>query len=168
MNLLIVRHAIAEDRIIFAAKGQDDDLRPLTREGTKKMQQAAQGLKKILPELDLLVSSPLTRAVQTADILHEVYHSAQREQLVLLSPGLSAEELTAWLQRQAARKTIALVGHEPDLGELATWLLAGTRAEPFVAFKKGGVLLIEFPYKIGAGQGDLRWALTPKQLRTLT
>jgi phosphohistidine phosphatase len=73
MKVLIIRHAIAEERDDFARTGKDDRLRPLTDEGRKKMKQAARGLKALVPEIDLLATSPLTRAAQTAAVLDSVY-----------------------------------------------------------------------------------------------
>ncbi|MDH3366486.1 MAG: histidine phosphatase family protein, partial [Gemmatimonadota bacterium] len=69
MQLLVVRHAIAEDRDIFAAAGREDDERPLTEEGTRRMAAGAVGLVRVVPRLDAVASSPLVRAVQTAEII---------------------------------------------------------------------------------------------------
>src|SRR5436190_1246413 len=71
MQLLIVRHGIAEERETWAPR--NDDLRPLTEEGKKKMKEAAKGLHALVPKLEVLASSPLTRAVQTATILAKEY-----------------------------------------------------------------------------------------------
>src|SRR5262249_31041428 len=73
MKLLLIRHAIAEEREDFARTGKDDRLRPLTDEGRKRMKQAARGLLETLPEIDLLATSPLTRAAQTGAIVDSVY-----------------------------------------------------------------------------------------------
>ena len=69
MNVLVIRHAIAEDRDVFARTEKDDDERPLTDEGRKKMARGAQGLHTLVPKLDLIASSPLVRAQQTAAIV---------------------------------------------------------------------------------------------------
>jgi phosphohistidine phosphatase len=63
-------------------------------------------------------------------------------------------------------RTIALVGHEPDLGELATWLLSG-RLDNWMPLKKGGTCLLEFIDEVEAGEAELCWLLKPKQLRQL-
>ncbi len=73
MHLLIIRHAIAEDRDSFAGSGKSDDLRPLTDEGRAKMELGAAGLRALLPDITLLAASPLTRAQQTAEIVGKEY-----------------------------------------------------------------------------------------------
>ena len=69
MRLLLIRHAIAEEREDFARTGKDDGLRPLTDDGRKKMKQAARGLRGLVPDIDLLATSPLTRVVAFAERL---------------------------------------------------------------------------------------------------
>src|SRR4051812_3600232 len=73
MRLLLIRHGIAEDREAFAKKGEDDFLRPLTPAGKRKMKEGAKGLRKLFPKLDLIATSPLKRAVQTATIVYDAY-----------------------------------------------------------------------------------------------
>src|SRR2546429_8832517 len=73
MRLLVVRHAIAEDREAFARSHKDDADRPLTSEGRRKMERAALGLKELLPELDVVAASPYKRAVDTAEIIAGAY-----------------------------------------------------------------------------------------------
>ena len=73
MHLLIIRHAIAEDRDAFAKTGKPDDLRPLTSEGRAKMIRCAEGLHVIAPEISVLASSPRTRAHETAEIVGREY-----------------------------------------------------------------------------------------------
>jgi phosphohistidine phosphatase len=168
MRVLLIRHALAEERENFALHHNDDNLRPLLPTGKKKMYKAVKGLRTLLPSLDVIASSPLTRALETATILHETYQQAKFVQINALAPGQSAHSIAAWLQKQGHEtNALALVGHEPDLGQLATWLLAGNNVEPFVEFKKSAMLLLEFPYTIGPGQAQLCWLLNPSQLRHL-
>ncbi|HEX7242015.1 MAG TPA: histidine phosphatase family protein, partial [Longimicrobiaceae bacterium] len=87
MQLLVVRHAIAEDREEFARTGADDSLRPLTPEGRRRMRRAARGLRRLVPRLGLLASSPLTRAAQTAQILAEAYGGTETATFPELEPG---------------------------------------------------------------------------------
>lgn len=166
MQVLIVRHAIAEDRMVFAGSGQSDDRRPLTDAGRAKMRKAAKGLGRVMASLDLIVSSPLTRARETADLLAGVYPLARQTVCDELSPGGSFAKLNARLQEwQAAH--IALVGHEPDLSELTAWFAGAKKQVPFTRLKKGSALLLEFEAAPKPGTAVLRWALTPKQLRAL-
>jgi len=167
MQVLIVRHAPAADREEFAKTGQSDDLRPLTNRGKTKMIHNINGLTKIVPTIDRVAASPLIRAQQTAGLLASVYPNAVRETQPALAPGSSEEEVLAYLQKHAqTEQTIALVGHEPDLGALATWLLTGD-ADTWMPLKKGSACLLEFIDEVEAGQAELCWMLRPKQMRQL-
>lgn len=166
MKLLIVRHAIAEERDDFARTGRDDRLRPLTDEGRKKMKQAARGLRSLAPGIDLLATSPLTRAAQTGAILDTVYGGLDEVEIEELAPEASPIEFLSWLRHQEDKECIAVVGHEPSLSLILSWLLTGSERRLF-AFRKGGACLLDFPGETGAGTATLLWALTPAQLRTL-
>jgi phosphohistidine phosphatase len=165
MKLLLIRHAISEEREDFARTGKDDRLRPLTDEGRKKMRQAARGLREIVPEVDLLATSPLTRAAQTAAILDTVYGGLKEVEIEELSPEATPKQFLRWLRKQKA-DTLAVVGHEPSLSLIVSWLLTGSERR-IIAFRKGGACLLEFPAEVGAGTATLLWALTPAQLREL-
>src|SRR5687767_1878889 len=166
MRLLLVRHAIAEEQEDFARTGKDDRLRPLTDEGRKKMKQAARGLRSLVPEIDLLATSPLTRAAQTGAILDSVFGGIDVVEIDELSPETTPEQFLRWL-RQQKEDLVAAVGHEPSLSQILGWLLTGTDRRLF-AFRKGGACLLEFPDDEPAGgTATLLWALTPAQLRTL-
>lgn len=165
MRLLLIRHAIAEEREDFARTGKDDRLRPLTDEGRKKMKQAARGLRSLCPEIDLLATSPLTRAAQTGAILDSVYGGLDVVEIDELSPETTPEEFLRWLRKQKG-DLIAGVGHEPSLSQILGWLLTGTDRRLF-AFRKGGSCLLELGDEPAGGTATLLWALTPAQLRTL-
>jgi len=166
MELVVVRHAIAEDRDAFARTGRSDDERPLTEEGQRKMEQAARGLVRLVPSLDALCSSPLVRAVQTAEIVAQAYGGIGIETATVLSGGAPPEDVVAWLQGRKSGDTVAIVGHEPDLSTLVSFLLAGSD-DAFIEMKKGAVCLVECSGKPEAGAGMLRWSAAPKQLRML-
>jgi phosphohistidine phosphatase len=161
----MIRHAIAEEREDFARTGKDDDLRPLTDEGRKKMKQGARGLREIVPEISLLATSPLTRAAQTAAVLDSVYDGLDEVEIDVLRPEAAPEDFLRWLRQQEA-ETIAVVGHEPSISLLLSWLLTGTEKR-ILSFRKGGACLLEFRGEVGAGTSTLLWALTPGQLRNL-
>lgn len=166
MDVLFVRHAIAEEREEFAATGQDDDFRPLTARGRRRMQLAARGLKKLLPQLPLVATSPLTRAVQTAQIVCEVYGSRKATEIEMLRPEAPVEDLLPWLQSQRANGTVALVGHEPHMSCAISWLLTG-ESTPIVLMKKGAACLIQDGDCGDRGDATLLWLLQPAQLRKL-
>ena len=165
MKLLLIRHAIAEEREDFARTGKDDHLRPLTEEGRKKMKQAAKGLRTIAPDIDLLATSPLTRAAQTGAILDAVYDGLKEVEVEQLSPDATPEDFLRWLRRRK-EECVAAVGHEPSLSLILSWLLTGNERRLF-AFRKGGACLLEFDDEPAAGTATLLWALTPGQLREL-
>ena len=165
MKLLLIRHAIAEEPEDFARTGKDDRQRPLTDEGRKKMKQVAKGLRELVPQIDLLATSPLTRAAQTGAILDSVYGGLSEVEIEELSPEATPTEFLRWLRKQKG-ETIAVVGHEPSLSLILSWLLTGTERRLF-SFRKGGACLLEFSGEVGAGTATLLWAVPPGQLRSL-
>lgn len=165
MKLLLLRHAIAEEREDFARTGKDDRLRPLTDEGRKKMKQGARGLRKILPGIDLLATSPLTRAAQTGAIVDSVYGGLSEVEIEELSPEATPADFLRWLRKQKA-ETLVAVGHEPSISLILSWLLTGSERRIF-SFRKGGACLLEITGEVGAGTATLLWAITPGQLRDL-
>jgi phosphohistidine phosphatase len=162
---LLVRHAIAEERHEFARTGLDDGERPLTDKGRKRMRLAAQGLRALIDEIDLLATSPLVRATQTASIISEAFEGQPVEEVEVLATGPAAAFLS-WYRTVAEEGLVTVVGHEPYLGEWASWLLAGPSAD-FLAFKKGGGCLIEFPDVIDPGRAVMHWHLAPAHLRAI-
>lgn len=127
------------------------------------MRRAAKGLRKIAPDLEILASSPLVRAKETAEIIERVFGGPPVTELAALAPGAAAEELLGWLREQRV-SSVALVGHEPDLSCLAAYLLTG-EARGFLELKKGAACMVEFESAPAAGRGRLSWSLAPGQLR---
>lgn len=167
MDLLVIRHAIAQDKEEFARTGRDDSQRPLTGDGRAKMERAAAGLRTLAPELDRLATSPLLRAVQTAEIVAAAYDAPPGiETADVLAPGSAYGDFARWLGRQHVEGTIAVVGHEPHLGGLVTWLIAGAD-ESHTPLRKGGAALLSFDGAPGRGRAQLIWLLTPAILRRL-
>jgi phosphohistidine phosphatase len=163
MNLLLVRHAIAEDA---RRPGRDADARrPLTREGRRRMKQGARGLKALVPAVNLVASSPLRRALETAKLVRGAYGRGEVEEVDALAPGSGPEPLLAWLRGHRRAGTIALVGHEPYLSSLAGLLLTGRRSSVF-NFKKGGACLLELDEPT-PGSARLDWLVTARTLREL-
>jgi phosphohistidine phosphatase len=165
MRLVIVRHAIAEDREEFAATGQDDGLRPLTPDGIKKMTQGVRGLRTLVPSIDVLAASPLTRALQTAEIIQNAYAVDRVETVPALAPERAVSEVTSWLSSTSG-DVVTVVGHEPQLGRLISYFL-GAGDQPAVELKKGGASFLEFADKPQPGGARLIWAVPPRVLRDL-
>lgn len=168
MELLVIRHAEALDPEAFAATGKPDAARPLTKDGRRKMGEGARALPELVPTLDILASSPLKRAVQTAQIVAKAYGGAAVVEITELEPDQHPDLVVSWLKRHAGERTVAVVGHEPSLSRLVTYLIAGSvRTDPLIELKKGAACLVGFPGAVAAGAGVLRWSVTPKQLRAV-
>ena len=166
MQLLVIRHAIAEEREDFGKTGQPDDLRPLLADGTRKMARAAPALTVLAPAIDVLASSPLVRAMQTAQIVAAEYQRLGIVQTDELRPDVDPPVTARWLASQANKELVAIVGHEPHLGLFVSWLLAGTD-DSRIELKKGAACLLRLDEKPGKRAATLVWALTPWQLRRI-
>jgi phosphohistidine phosphatase len=162
-TLVLCRHAIAEDR----QPGKRDAERRLTPEGASKLVRAARGLLSLEVKPDRVLTSPLARAVETAVLLVEVLSPGSKAEIcAALAPGHHPQSVLDAVGG-GETGTIFLVGHEPDLGELASWLLTGSAQAVNLPFRKGGVAAIA-PQSSGRKQaGTLLWMLTPRQLRAL-
>ena len=161
-RIYIVRHAIAAER---GTAYPDDALRPLTSAGIEKFRKVAKGLGWLDVRVDRILTSPLVRARQTADILAE--HLPGRPAVVetdALAPGATFDDLRSHMEAFGRCSSVALVGHEPGVGEIAARLL-GLR-HPLV-FKKGGVCRIDMEALPPAGPGELRWFAPPRMLARL-
>ena len=155
MQIYLVRHAIAENR--DAERWPDDAERPLTKAGEESFREAARGLARIVPSVDVVLASPYVRAWRTAEILHEEAG---------WPPPVRCEELEAWRAPSDALEPLgeykgsaALVGHEPYLSRLVSQLLTKDDDVVDIDLKKGGVILVE--------DRVLRWYAAPKILRAI-
>lgn len=161
-EIYLVRHAVAAER---GDAWPDDTKRPLTAEGMARMEKAARGLARMEVGFDLILSSPLVRARQTADVLAAEFDPPPPIiNTDALAPGAEYADLVAALQKHARKPRVALVGHEPDIGELAARLIGSRHA---IEFKKGGVCRIDLDEIPPNGPGDLRWLMPPKFLRAI-
>lgn len=167
MELLVIRHGVAEDREAFAESGQDDSLRPLTKEGRLKMEHAAAGLRRAVSSLDAIATSPFKRAEQTAKIVARAYGHAELEQLDTLTPDGTQRAFMTWLRARSAGDRVAIVGHDPHLPTLVSWLVTGEAIDGRFRLRKGGACLLEFDGQPRAGKAILLWSLTPSLLRRL-
>ena len=161
-ELYLIRHGVAEER---GEAWPDDAKRPLTQDGMSKLRKSVRALKNLGVVLDVIVTSPLVRTRQTAEIFAAGFdphpHVVTAESL---EPGGTVSAVLSDLEKQAKRGHIALVGHEPGIGELAARLV-GTRHP--IPFKKGAVCRIDVEGLPSPGPGDLRWFLTPKIMRAI-
>jgi phosphohistidine phosphatase len=137
MHLLVVRHAIAEER----SPELDDESRELTKDGIRKLKAVVHALRDLDWKLDCVLTSPWTRALHTAQLLAPI--ASGKPITTSLLTGSPRAELLAQIAEQAVG-TIAVVGHEPWLGELVAWLAFGEqKLGEQLELKKAGVVWLE-------------------------
>jgi phosphohistidine phosphatase len=162
MTLYLVRHAIAAER---GEEWPEDDRRPLTEEGILRFTSGVRGLEALDVTVDEIFTSPLVRARHTAALLAAgVGGTPPVKVLEALAPGHSPTVVRTQLAKAVTQRRVALVGHEPDLGELAARLIGASHALPF---RKGAVCRIDLSGLGARHRGTLRWFVTPKALRRL-
>lgn len=161
MTLTIIRHAIA---VPAGTEGIADDERPLTKKGRRRFAKAARGLAEICGRPDVLLTSPLPRASETADIAAEVWGGPAPIPEPLLAHG-SVDDIIALLARYAGEQQMVIVGHEPTVSALLARLLGSAALDRF-AFRKGGAAQVDVPGTPAEG-GRLQWFIRPKLLRAL-
>lgn len=161
MDLYLIRHA---DALALGTGGITDDAeRPLSEEGKAQARLLATGLRGQGVRLEKVVTSPLVRARQTAEELVRQWPPPAPvvEICAELSPGGKPRKLARFL-RDLGGEAVAVVGHQPDLGYLASWLIGSRKAQ--LDFAKGGVAYLAFDGGPGKGSGCLRWLVTPRWL----
>lgn len=162
LELYLIRHGIAAER---GEKYPDDSKRPLTAEGISSLRKEVKGLVRLGVTFDQIISSPLVRTRQTADVLAQGLPSKPPIALAdALAPAGSAASVLQELSKYMRKGSVALVGHEPNLGELAARLIGARTA---FEFRKGGVCRIDFEVFPPKGLGHLQWFVTPKMLRKI-
>jgi phosphohistidine phosphatase len=163
MLIYLLRHAIAVPR--GSAEYPNDD-RPLTETGIRKITQEAKSLSLIIQPPAAILTSPLSRAAETAKIFASALSVERKVQICHeLLPGSSLKKLMRHLVRHKNLSSILLVGHEPDLGCFASSLLGSTTS--ILEFKKGSIACIEIDCLPPRTTGRLLWLLAPGQARAL-
>ncbi len=161
MRLVIIRHGIAVPR---GTPEIPDEERPLTKRGERRFQAAARGLARVVRRPDALLTSPLVRARQTADIAAAAWGKIKPKETEALAAG-GFEAVAAEIEKHPKDAVVAIVGHEPDLSALLARLL-GTPSSERLTFKKGGAALVDVPRRLADG-GALVWYLPPRILRSI-
>jgi phosphohistidine phosphatase len=162
-TLYLLRHGIAVDPV---SSGLPDDARPLTEKGIKRMRQIAIGLRALDLPLEAIVTSPLIRARETAEIVVDTLGLADRlEKSNVLATGSDPAAIERWL-RNRAEAHLMLVGHNPTLSDLVSLLVIGAKKSPICDLKKGGIAaLVRTPDS--SGLYELSWLAPPRLLRRL-
>ena len=162
LELYLIRHGIAAER---GEEYPDDSKRPLTSSGMSKLRDEAKGLNELEVTFGLIITSPLVRTKQTAEIIAGTLKD--KPQVITsdsLAPAGTPAGVVQELGKHARQARIALVGHEPNLGELAARLIG---AKSPIEFKKGAICRIDFDVLPPKGIGQLRWFIPPRVLRRL-
>jgi len=153
MNLYLIRHGDAEP--ISPAKS--DNKRELTSKGKESIRKAAEGWKKIIKSIDVIASSPLLRAVQTAEIVAAVLN--YKEKIITdkrINSGCKLEDLIDFV-RSFDEDDIAIIGHEPDMSRHLSALVSSSGM--YAEFKKGSIAKIKFEGKVKASRGTLEFLI---------
>ena len=156
MNLLVIRHATAEE---MSLTGQDKD-RPLSEKGRDRFNQFCAHLSFLDLKFDLLLESHLLRAQQTADIFCKYFSVQNKEQSSHLNPLSAPENLLSDLSARNLN-SVAVVGHQPFLSRFINFCLTASDKD-FVIFKRGAMAFLDFPLAVQPGLAQLKSLLDPK------
>ena len=162
LELYLIRHGVAAER---GDDYPDDSKRPLTSAGISRLRKEAKALDAMDVGFDHIITSPLVRTRQTADVFAETLKTKPSvSQSDALAPAGTPVAIIQEIGKHSKKGRIALVGHEPNIGELAARLI-GARAP--LEFKKGAICRIDFDVLPPKGTGQLRWFVTAKMLREI-
>lgn len=168
MNLLFVRHAIAEKREEWNETHLSDFFRPVTKRGIIRFTDVALGLSLFVPKIDLILTSHYTRSVQTAEILHAQYNDAELKYTQELNPDTKVQKVVDLIwdyielneeQSKDEEETIAIVGHQPELTQIISMILINKK-DINLRLKKGGAALLA----IRNSRPELKWLMSGRQL----
>jgi phosphohistidine phosphatase len=162
LELYLIRHGLADER---GPEYPDDSKRPLTHRGVAALRREGEGLTELGVTFDLIITSPLVRTRQTAEAFAETLQAKPNiASSDALAPAGTPAAVIDEIVKHHKKTRIALVGHEPNLGELAARLIG---AKTPIPFKKGAICRIDFDVLPPKGLGELRWFLPPRVLRKL-
>lgn len=161
MMLYIMRHGLAEEP---TPKG-DDSARKLTSKGAEKIHKAAAGMRVMGLAFNAILTSPITRAMETAEIVATEIGGIKPRAVPELSTGASPAGALEAMIKLKLPESVLIVGHEPTLSRLASLMLTGSSESTGIKLKQGGVIALEFPDRVERGAAHLRWMMTQRQLR---
>lgn len=161
MTIYLFRHANAGQHLGDYKK---DETRPLDKSGERQSHDVGRALAAMEVEVDVIISSPLTRAMQTAEIAAKEF--SHRDKIVTddaMRPEAGYDQFQDLLTRYGKNQAIMAVGHNPSITDFLVTLLAGSAAREFIDYKKGAVARVD----LDGGKAVLRWIMTPKMARAL-
>ena len=160
-RLYLFRHGVA---VPHGTPGLDDDDRPLTEKGERRVRQVARGLRKTGLKLEKIVTSPLPRAAKTAEIVADALKIAYLlEDDDILRPERGPAAIRDWLKTRGESR-IMLVGHNPNLSELLALLTTGQIEPTLVELRKAGVAALRDD---PTGSYRIDWITRPRLIRRL-
>lgn len=161
MFLYFLRHASAGQRLITAKK---DEKRGLDKDGIEQCGYIGRALASLGVQVEVIVSSPLKRATQTAALVgNEMGHEGKLAMENGLRPQANFADFQKMLEKYAQQDSVLLVGHNPNLREFLGRVISDSGCEAVVELKKGAVAKVE----MRRNSGSLSWCITPRILRTL-
>ena len=163
MDLYVLRHGIAEDRDY--RKFPDDRDRPLTHRGIRRLEWQVKGMNAVNLTPDLAITSPLVRAVQTAEIVLEgLVRSCPLVVSEALAPSADPHDILEGVaESHSSLASVMVVGHEPHLSRLVSLVSSGT-FEAAVRMRKGSLCKLRVPGYSFQPRGQIEWLLTPRQM----
>ncbi len=165
MQLFIIRHSLAVEMIESGV--EDDAQRWLSSEGIERIEDISEGIKKLIPEIDCIFTSPFVRAEQTANIIAQAYSTPPPVEVTpLLQPGADISAIDKLAQKILDDGKAAFVGHQPDCSRIINELIGGTNPEA-IEMRKGAVCRIDVKGAPLPGSGLLMWLLQPRVLRAV-
>jgi phosphohistidine phosphatase len=161
MVIYFLRHASAGEHL---ANPKKDEKRPLDEDGIEQCGYVGRALAAIDSQVDVIVSSPLKRATQTASLVgNEMGYEGKLQIDAGLRPEASFADFRKMLEKYANQESIMVVGHNPSLSQFLGTVICDAGCEASVDLKKGAVARVE----MRRSSGTLQWCITPKALRTL-
>lgn len=161
MIIYFLRHASAGEHM---ANPKKDEKRPLDKDGIDQCGYVGRALAAMAVQVDVIISSPLKRATQTASLVgNEMGYEGKLQIETALRPEATFADFRKLLEKYAAQESIMVVGHNPNLSQFLGTVISESGSEASVDLKKGAVARVE----MRRNSGTLQWAITPKALRTL-
>jgi len=161
MIIYFLRHASAGDHVSNPKK---DEKRALDETGVEQCGYVGRALAALDAQVEVIISSPLKRAAQTASLVgNEMGYEGKLQLDNALRPGAGFSDFRKLLDKYSKYESIMVVGHNPNLSEFVGRLISETGCEAGVELKKGGVARVE----LGRNSAVLNWCVSPKMLRTL-
>ncbi len=160
MIIYFLRHASAGEPFVSPKK---DEKRALDKDGIEQCGYVGRALAALDAQVDVIISSPLKRATQTASLVgNEIGYESKLQIEPALRPAANFADFRRLLEKYAKQESIMVVGHNPNLSQFLGTVISESGCEASIELKKGAVARVD----MRRSSGTLQWCLTPKALRT--